>query len=329
MKSTAAISDKLDLNLLRVLVALASTRNVNRAAELLGMSQSGFSSAVARLRRHFADEMFIRAAGTMQPTALAQRLSVSAKDVLARIDEEILRKPVFDAATSTTQFRLAMSDVAEAIYLPTLLRQFAVEAPHVAVTTDMPPIERLQGGMASGEVDLAMGYFPDLDTQQFFRQKLYTHTYACIAREGHPVGRVLTPTAFERCGHAVPATPARSTELLERFFARQRISRHVVLRTPHYLALSDVVANTDLIATVPLAVAARFSGLGGVRVLALPFDPPRFDVQQYWHRAVHKDPRSQWLRARLHGLFGGASAAWADVEAKLYGRRKALAKRPR
>ena len=44
-------NQRLDLNLLRVLAALGQWEHVGRAAESLGMSQSGFSSALARLRK--------------------------------------------------------------------------------------------------------------------------------------------------------------------------------------------------------------------------------------------------------------------------------------
>jgi DNA-binding transcriptional LysR family regulator len=321
VKSAPAIASDLDLNLLRVLVALDSARNVSRAAELLGMSQSGFSTAVARLRRHFGDEMFIRTAGSMQPTARAQRMIAPAKEVLSRVSEEILDKPRFEATTSATDFHLAMADVAEVIYLPTLLQHFAKAAPHVTVMTELPSGEDLREAMASGRVDLAIGYFPDLDTQQFFKQRLYTHTYACIARVGHPLGKKLTVGAYQRFGHAVAATPARSTALLDKFLARKGIQRRIVLRTPHHLALPVVVSQTDLIATVPLAVAGHLAGAADVRVLALPLAPPRFAVQQHWHRTVHKDPRNQWLRSEVYSLFSGHSVRWAALEASLYGRR--------
>ena len=44
-----------DLNLLRVLVSLDDTRNVTRAAQQLGMSQSGLSTALNRLRLQFEE----------------------------------------------------------------------------------------------------------------------------------------------------------------------------------------------------------------------------------------------------------------------------------
>jgi DNA-binding transcriptional LysR family regulator len=137
----------------------------------------------------------------------------------------------------------------------------------------------------------------------------------------HPLGKKLSASAYEHCGHAVATTPARSTVLLEKFLVRKKVERRVVLRTPHYLALPSVVAKTDLIATVPMAVAGQLAESTDIQVLALPFVPPRFAVQQHWHRTVHKDPRNQWLRAEVHALFSGDSARWAKLESSLYGRR--------
>lgn len=305
MKSVEPIVRDMDLNLLRVLVVLDKARNVSRAAEMLGMSQSGFSTALLRLRQQFDDEMFIRIGGTMQPTARAQRMLAPASEVLLRVSEQILERPVFDPATTSTEFRLAMADVAEVIYLPALLLHLARHAPHANVTTQLPSGEKLREAMISGDIDLAVGYFPDLSTQQFFKQRLYNHSYACIARQGHPLGARLTVRAYERCGHAVAASPARSTALLDKFLSRKGIERRIVLRTPHHLALPTVVSQTDLIATVPMAVADHLAGSRDIQVLALPFVPPSFPVQQHWHRIVQKDPRNRWLRAQIQALFGG------------------------
>lgn len=304
MKSEKKIVPDMDLNLLRVLVALDRARNVSRAAELLDMSQSGFSTALMRLRQQFGDELFIRSAGMMQPTARAQRMLVAASEVLNQVSEQIIEEPVFDPANSVTEFKIAMADVAEVIYLPKLLQHFAKVAPVSTVSTQLPSGETLREAMGSGEIDLAVGYFPDLSSQQFFKQRLYKHTYSCIARRGHPMGSKLTIKAYERWGHAVAATPARSTALLDRFLESKGIKRRIVMRTPHHLVLPILIAETDLIATVPLTVADRLAENKEIQVFSLPFVPPSFLVQQHWHRIVHKDSRNQWLRSQIHMLFG-------------------------
>ena len=50
-----------------------------------------------------------------------------------------------------------------------------------------------------------------------------------------------------------------------------------------------------------------------------PFDPPRFAVQQHWHRLYRHDTRNQWLRAQVSQLFNEQSDEWRAVEQSLYG----------
>ena len=63
-----------DLNLLRPLLALLEERNVTRAAERLHLSQPATSAALARLRRHYDDDLLVRAGRTMQLTPFARDL---------------------------------------------------------------------------------------------------------------------------------------------------------------------------------------------------------------------------------------------------------------
>lgn len=242
----------------------------------------------------------------------------AASDVLAQVSEEILGQPVFEPLTAETEFRIAMADVAEIVYLPGLLRHFAEHAPCARVTTVSVAPDALQGSMAKGEVDLAIGYFPDLGSQNFFKQKLYMHSYACLLRKDHPLRDGLSLADYQTWGHAVAASPARSSSLLEQHLRRHGIRRRVVLQTPHHLSLPAIVGGTDLIATVPLAVGTRFAAHGELQLMPMPLRPPRFSVQQHWHRLVHKDSRNVWLRHQVAKLFVQASSEWSEVDATLY-----------
>ncbi|HWH82120.1 MAG TPA: LysR family transcriptional regulator [Burkholderiaceae bacterium] len=313
-----------DLNLLRVLVALERTRHVSRAAELLGMSQSGFSTALARLRRQCGDLLFVRAAGGMAPTPRAERMVGTAHAVLAQVSEGVFGEPEFRPADSRTEIRLAMADVAEIVFLPRLLGRLQEVAPHVTLTSASYSTDALRAGMADGSIDLALGYFPDLDGEALFRQRFYTHTFACMVRRGHPLAAArrgqLTIQDYLKHGHAAVASPARSNSLLEQVLERRGLRRRVVMRTPHYLGLPAIIESTELVAILPLAAGARFAQMGSVQLLPLPFEPPSFGVQQHWHQRVQHDSRHRWLRATMADLFNEATDEWRDVESALYGK---------
>lgn len=296
-----------DLNLLSVVVALDESRSVTRAAQSLGMSQPGLSSALARLRRQFGDPMFVRTTDGMRPTPRGLAIAEEARKVLLRVNENVLNAPRFVPAETTTEFRLAMPDVAEMTFVPPLIQAFAELAPHATIQTSSYEPQRLESAMETGLVDVALGYFPDLKSSSFFKQRLRMNGFSCMLRAGHPAAKKLTKTLFSELEHVVVDNPIRSQELVDNFLDRRSIYRKVRMRTTHYLTLPPIVAATDLVATVPTAAGRLFADLGQIVLVEPPYDIPQFPIQQHWHKRYDTDPRNRWLREQLSKLFGAAS----------------------
>src|SRR5580698_2886314 len=75
-----------DLNLLVTLRALLEEGNVTHAGERVGMSQPAMSIALGRLRRHYKDELLVRAGRDYSLTPLAKSLLPSVQESLRLID---------------------------------------------------------------------------------------------------------------------------------------------------------------------------------------------------------------------------------------------------
>lgn len=296
---------ELDLNLLYVLVALDDRRSVSGAALQLQRSQPAVSSALSKLRAFFDDPLFVRTGNVMQPTPRAIAIVESARSVLGRIGTDIVAAPAFDPATSERPIILALSDVGEIVFLPTLLKHLRQLAPQAAVNAVSLPAAEVADGLEAGTVDLAMGYFPDLKKNNFFQQVLFTDGFISLMRADHPVSvRKLSLKQFLQLEHAVVRAESRTEEVIDRYLARKRIQRRVVLTTPHFSSAPMIVAQSDLIVTVPEPLARYFSSASAqVRVVGLPFESPRIDLKQFWHRKFHHDPRNRWLRALTCKLF--------------------------
>jgi len=296
---------ELDLNLLYVLVALDERRSVSGAARKLHRSQPGVSVALGRLRDFFGDPLFVRSGNGMQPTPRATTLIESARAVLARIGSDIVAEPPFDPSRSSRAVTLVLSDVGEVVLLPTLIKRLRELMPDAMVrSVTLPPTEvALQ--LESGEVDLAIGYFPDLKKHSFYQQALYTDTFASLIRSDHRMqADKLSIREYLQLEHAVVRAESRTEEVMESYLARKKIRRQVVLSTPHFASAPIVVAQSDLIVTIPEPLARYFSSVAaGVRVVQLPFEPPRIAIKQFWHRKFHHDARSRWLRALVCELF--------------------------
>jgi DNA-binding transcriptional LysR family regulator len=296
---------KLDLNLLPIAIALYDERSVSRAAQALGMSQPAVSMALRKLRAAYHDPLFLRAANGVAPTPRAHTLVRTARPLVNELRQRLLAEETFDPGFSDRSFTFALSDIGEMVFLPRLLERLRAQAPNAAIrSVSMPPLQ-IAAGLESGEIDLAIGHFPDLTRSSFFQQRLFTHALACLLRAGHPRrARQLSLADFLAMEHAVVRTEGRSQEIFERFLDRKKIRRKIVLYTPHFLSLPMIIARSDLVTTVPHAIGVYFSRLSGDLALARPpFDIAGFDLKQHWHRKYHSDPRNQWLRKQVALLF--------------------------
>lgn len=296
-----------DLNLLKVAVALADTASVTRAAVELNMSQPGVSTALARLRTQVGDPLFVRTSRGMEPTARGAVVVAEARDVLNRVARHVLSSPEFTAASSRTEFRFAMADVAQMLFMPRLLRALAQEAPHATVHIGSHQPARLEAAMEAGAVDLAVGYFPELTGSNLIQQRLFMHGFCCLVRAGHRFARGLSASQFCELDHVVVQAPVHSQEMGERYFVQHRIPRRIRMRTSNFATLPVILAESDMIATVPAALGTVLPRVSAIAAVATPFAMPRFQVRQHWHRRFDKDQRNMWLRALVARLFGAGS----------------------
>lgn len=300
----------LDLNLLYVLVALDDCRSVSDAAVKLRRSQPAVSAALGKLRSFFDDPLFVRIGNNMQPTPRGRSVVGSARVILGRIGADIIATPVFDPATLTGPISLAMSDVGEIVFLPKLLKDLRRLAPQASINAVSLPAAQIADGLESGTVDLAMGYFPDLKKNNFFQQVLFTDGFIGLLRSDHPLStKKLNLKQFLQLEHVVVRAESRSEEVIEGYLKRKRIQRRVVLTTPHFGSAPVIVAQSDLMVTVPEPLAHYWAASPQVRVVGLPFPSPRIPLRQIWHRKFHHDPRSRWLRTLAAELFQAPTRA--------------------
>ncbi|CAN5598318.1 LysR family transcriptional regulator [soil metagenome] len=304
-----------DLNLMPVMVALLEEGSGAAAARRLGMSQPAVSAALGRLRVTFNDPLFVRTSKGMEPTPRMLALIGPIRAALAVVDREVMQGIDFNPASSEKTVTLALSDVGEMVFLPRILERFSHAAPGMSVRSVTLSPTQTERAMESGEIDLAVGYFPDLKGNNYYQQRLFSHGFACLLRADHPFkGNKLTPKQFMELGHAVVRAEGRSQEVFERFLLKEGIRRRVVLNTPHFMSIPLIIAKSDLVATVPLAVGTSFAQTQQIRLVKPPFAIPSFDLRQHWHRRVHSDPQSKWLRSSVHSLFNDTLDEWKSYE---------------
>jgi DNA-binding transcriptional LysR family regulator len=296
----------IDLNLLIVFSELLKRRRVSAAAAALGISQPAISNALSRLRRLLGDELFLRTGHGMMPTPLAETLAEPVGYALGAIHDALNAKTVFDPASSQRTFTLAMTDIGETYFLPALMDLLARQAPSVRIVTVREQADVLRVSMEHGEIDLAIGFLPDLQSG-FFQRRLFRQRYVCLLRQEHPLAHgQLTLKAFLAAEHVAIAAAGTGHSTVDTAIQRLGVRRNVHLRVPHFVAVGYILQTTDLIAVVPQAYARQTLTPFKLTSMPCPVKIPDVAINMLWHARNHRAPDNQWLRQLIFNAFARA-----------------------
>jgi len=303
----------LDLNLLPHLQVLLELRNITRAAERLQLSQPATSAAMARLRRHFDDELLVRNGRTYELTPFAQSLVPLVDEAMLHIQRATRIRSGFDPATSEREFVIAASDYAAALIVGPLRGILREEAPGVSV--DFVPTTGFQGQLADySKIDLLVG--PTGYDMQGTSKQVFRDSFVAVTDAANPLLEQsrLTLSDLAAVPHAVGYFGEGISTPADRLFETAGVKRKVAAVVAGFLSLPLLVEGTDLVALVPGMLAARAQRGANIAVLHLADEAEVSLVEaMYWHPSQAEDPASVWLRsvvqrscARLHELFPAA-----------------------
>jgi DNA-binding transcriptional LysR family regulator len=299
--------DRINLNLFRVLDVMLAERNVTRAAARLHLTQSATSSALARLRVVVNDPLFIRTPRGMQPTPKARSLAEPVRRALEELSHAIGTSSLFDPSTSTQTFRLATTDHALSVFLPSLAAHLQGEAPHVRldVTALGPAPDHDLDPTRTDRLDFLIAPFASkghLKAPPHFKmRKLFSERIVVLARKDHPqIKSRLSMTAFTQAAHILIAPRGGwLTGSVDRAMGALGLKRNIRITVPHYMVAPHVVAQTDMLVTLPERLAHHAIGTLPIRIHALPIAIPEFTISMAWHERIHTDLPHQWLRNRI------------------------------
>ena len=284
-----------DLNLLVAFDALMAERSVTRAAKRVGLSQSGMSNALSRLRALLDDRILVRAAEGMVPTRKALAIAPQIHSALQQLGQALSPDPIFDPTTSCQTFRIATIDYAELIFLPPLLDHLAKSAPRIDLQITDISLKLETADLSTGRIDLALapGGISDPLREQFLLQE----EFVCIVRKDHPVVKKrLTLKQFVELGHVLVAPRGKPGSLVDRLLAEEGLSRRVAVTTPHFLVAPQAVASSHYVSTLPARVARAFAARYPLTIHKPPIPISGFSMHMIWHNRTAHDPAQRWLR---------------------------------
>ncbi|MGV9360176.1 LysR family transcriptional regulator [Amycolatopsis sp. NPDC003731] len=289
----------LDLNLLVTLDALLEHRSVSRAAQQVGLSQPAVSAQLARLRRHFGDDLLARHGNQYRLTPLAVQLRGRVQTAVNGVERVFAAEPDFDPATTAREFSLAMTDYGVAVLGSPLAAALAQEAPgaRVRFVANTPAVVDNARQVLTG-IDLLV--LPHGFLEGLPHQDLHRDDWVCLVDAGHPaVAGGLTVEQLRTMPWVVTYhSPTASTPVV-RQMRMLGIEPHVRVVTENFLTVPGLVAGTGRVALLQRRLAERIPADANVRAVACPFEAGPLVEAAWWHPMYEHDPEHQYLRELL------------------------------
>ncbi|BFM10583.1 LysR family transcriptional regulator [Simiduia litorea] len=286
-----------DLNLLVVLDALLRERNVSKAADKLSLTQPAISNALNRLRTQLDDEVMIRTAGGMKPTALALSLEEPVRRALRQIESSLNSNLAFDPSLSNDVFTLALTDFVEHMLMPSLSALLAQVAPGLQLrVVDLGRDFPLQA-LESGQVDLAIGRFLNLPSRASHRRWL-EEDLVLVSALTNRMPENLDVDSFCALRH-LWVSGAQTKGMVDAWLEAHGYSRELSYITPNYMMASHLVAATDMVVVLPRRFAQKYQRLLPLCLYEMPMTLDTFSIDMAWASLRDKDKGLQWLVEQL------------------------------
>ncbi|MGF6208629.1 LysR family transcriptional regulator [Pseudomonas frederiksbergensis] len=282
---------KLDLNLFRVFAVIYQERNLTRAAERLCVSQSAVSHSLARMREQLDDPLFVRESQGVLPTPLAKRIWPDVEEGLRYFQRASRRSEHFDPARDVEQITLAMNDEVEPTLLPILVSALHQEAANIRIACVRVDRSSLKSDLATGKLDFVIDVAQAAD-EQLLHTSLTKDDFVVVSRSA----RVIDHAAYLAAEHVTVSSRRAGRSLEDWELARLGIHRRIAVRAQHYQSACGLVAQGDLLLTIPRSLALSLNAVFKNHIHELPVPIPPVELHLFWHKERDKNPANVWLR---------------------------------
>src|SRR3954466_1233054 len=286
----------LDLNLLVSLDALLQQRSVTRAAAQMGLSQPALSASLARLRRHFGDELLTRVGNEYRLTPMAVQLKELTRLALSGVERVFTAQPEFDPASSIREFTFLASDYWVAVLGDTVAELLAEEAPNarlrLAANTPSAVDRADQVMLTTDLLVLPHGFLTGLSHRDLYRDE-----WVCVVAADNPVVEEgLTVEHLETLPWVVTYHGQTASTPAARQMRMLGIEPRVQIVNEDFLTVPGLISGSDRIALLQRRLVDVLPLDSGIRALPVPFEVSPLIEAMWWHPVFDDDPEHSYLR---------------------------------
>jgi DNA-binding transcriptional LysR family regulator len=297
---------RIDLNLLKVLAVMLEERSVARCADRLFISPSAVSHALGRLRKALSDPLFVRTGGEMLPTARAQGLERSLSLLISALDAELKTGGArgsfesLEPGASARNLRVVSPGALEVSLLPALVAVLRERAPSWSLTIESFERRSYESDLAMGRVDFVLSIGgatplgPLVEGTPIWEDEMVVLAGPLSPLHGGP--DQIETGVYMAQRHVYPLPWPTNQNYLDVELARSGRHRKIAFAVPSYAALGQVLASTDLIASMPDRSAQALIGCHP-NLQLIRLDPPRrSQLSLLWSTSALREPAISWAQ---------------------------------
>jgi LysR family transcriptional regulator of abg operon len=255
----------MNLNPMRVFLAIVDTGSQRAAARSLGLTQPAVTKALQKLESELDVRLFDRSVHGAILTDFGQTFLSHAR----LIDAEL--KTCIEALDQIKGGRkgsisFALSHLPGTLLLPNVLQTFRRKWPDISLRVSASTYPYLLAGLRDGSLDFAIVPAPKEGwPEDLMREPLMLTTLAPITRRNHPMASARRLKDLAGAEWILPTQESATAQTLYRAAEHAAMARPLCQLTCETLTgMIMTVASSDLIGLVPSEMVQSLAALGGI-----------------------------------------------------------------
>jgi len=294
----------LDLNLLKIFQIIYQERNLSRAAERMHVTQPAVSKALAKLRHHFSDELFIRSYHGLLATDFSRNLYKNVGPAISLVSDAVNSTVEFKPEDLSGQLRISISPflihaIGNALY--NNIHQEAPDAQLLLLNWSSKTLSHIH----NKEIDLGLNYMIDNSYKDVVSERLGEDKFSIYVRKDLPFTSEFI-TGEQLSQHqivtVINADWNFTESIVEVELKKRGLPAHVTLRSELPSVLVNEVLNSDVM--FPSSSFLNHNKSSNLRKVSLSRedDVAAFPVVSYSHKQLQNTKKQTWLLNHIKAL---------------------------
>nr|BFD41046.1 LysR family transcriptional regulator [Pseudomonas sp. FFPRI_1] len=266
--------ENIDLNLLRVFVALVEEGGASRAALRLGVTQPAVSASLARLRELYGDPLFERTGRGLRPTMRANQLYPLVEEAINRCRLALAMASDGQQVKGRT-LTIGLSDDSEIALGQKILSMVEERLPGLRILFRQTHSGVVQDMLMGQKIDIAISA-GGLSSHLITRIRLGRGNYLGIADAQNSIP--LTAEDYAQRPHLLVSS-AGYVGIVDEGLNNVGLTRTIKASTSHFAAVPFLLVGSKLITTVPTHAARAMQRISSLQTFPCPVPMPSYELE--------------------------------------------------